>query len=116
VAELASRGYDVVGDLGDLRPAPPLPWVDPDDPEVTEFADAAIRALTAMAVEAARLRDREVELQRDIEELIEKLDRAHSTPIYKAKERLVAKAGTSRVAAKGLAVYRRLRGRNSRST
>jgi len=116
VLELASRGYDVVGDLDDLRPAPPLPWVDPDDPDVAEFADAAVRALTAMAVEAARLRDREVELQHDIEELIEKLDRAHSTPIYKAKERLVAKAGTSRAAAKGLAVYRRLRARNSRST
>jgi hypothetical protein len=52
----------------------------------------------------------------DIDDLIGKLDAAHSTPIYKVKERLVAKAGTSRAAAKGLAVYRRLRGRNSRST
>jgi hypothetical protein len=116
VAELALRGYDVVGDLDDLLPAEPLPWVDPDHPDLQEFADTAVRALTATTVEAARLRDREVELQHDIEELIEKLDRAHSTPIYKAKERLVAKAGTSRAAAKGLAVYRRLRGRNSRST
>ena len=69
-----------------------------------------------MTVEAARLRDREVELQRDIEGLIDKLDAAHSTPLYKLKERLVARAGTSRAAAKGLALYRRLRGRNSRST
>jgi len=116
VTELALRGYDVVGDLDDLLPAEALPWVDPDAPAIEEFADAAVRALTALTVEAARLRDREVELQRDIEELIEKLDRAHSTPIYKAKERLVARAGTSTVAARGLAVYRRLRGRNSRST
>jgi hypothetical protein len=116
VAVLGERGYDVVGDLGDLLPAPPLPWHDPDDPDLAQFSDAQVRALTALTVEAARLRDREVELQADIEELIEKLDRAHSTPIYKAKERLVAKAGTSRVAAGGLAAYRRLRGRNSRST
>jgi hypothetical protein len=69
-----------------------------------------------MTLEAARLRDREVELQDDIADLIDKLDAAHSTPIYKAKERFVAKAGSSKVAAAGLAVYRRLRGRNSRST
>jgi hypothetical protein len=116
VAELALRGYDVVGDLDDLLPAPPLPWVDPDHPDLQEFADTAVRALTALTVEAARLREREVELQRDVEDLVEQLDRAHSTPIYKAKERLVAKAGSSRVAATGLAAYRRLRGRNSRST
>jgi hypothetical protein len=116
VAELALRGYDVVGDLDDLLPAEPLPWSDPDQPDVGELAETALRALTAMTVEAARLRDREVELQHDIEDLIAKLDAAHSTPIYKAKERLVAKAGSSSVAAAGLRAYRRLRGRNSRST
>ncbi|HEX2894951.1 MAG TPA: hypothetical protein VHO29_13215 [Marmoricola sp.] len=116
VTEIALRGYDVVGDLDDLLPAEPLPWVDPDHPDPREFGDAAIRALTATTVEAARLRDREIELQHQIEDLVEKLDRAHSTPIYKAKERLVARAGSSRTAAAGLAVYRRLRGRNSRST
>ena len=116
VVDLAQRGYDVVGDLDDLLPAAPLPWVDPDHPDLQEFADTAVRAMTALTVEAARLRDREVELQRDIEGLIEQLDRAHSTPIYKAKERLVAKANSSRAAATGLAAYRRLRGRNSRST
>ncbi|MGZ4639050.1 MAG: hypothetical protein ACXV2J_08325 [Actinomycetes bacterium] len=116
VAELATRGYDVVGDLDDLLPVAPLPYVDPDHPDPGDFGEAALRALTAMTVEAARLRDREVELQADIARLIDELDAAHSTPIYKAKERLVAKAGTSRVAARGLAVYRRLRGRNSRST
>jgi len=116
VVELAQRGYDVVGDLDDLLPAEPLPFADPDDPDVEELADAGVRALTAMTIEAARLRDREVELQGDIADLIDKLDAAHSTRLYKAKERLVARAGTSRIAAKGLAVYRRLRGRNSRST
>jgi hypothetical protein len=116
VTELALRGYDVVGSLDDLLPAEPLPWVDPDRPDLQEYADAEMRALTALAVEAARLRDRELQLQHDVDDLVEQLDRAHSTRIYKAKERLVAKAGTSRAVAKGLAAYRRLRGRNSRST
>jgi hypothetical protein len=106
----------VVGDLDDLLPAPPLPFTDPDRPDADEFGETALRALTTMTLEAARLRDREVELQDDIAGLIAKLDAAHSTRIYKVKERLVAKAGTSRVAAKALAGYRRLRGRNSRST
>jgi hypothetical protein len=116
VTELALRGYDVVGDLDDLLPTAPLPYADPDHPDLEEFADAAVRALTAVTVEAARLRDREVELQHDIEDLIDKLDAAHSTPIYKLKERLVARASTSRLTASGLALYRRLRGRSSRST
>lgn len=116
VAEVSARGYDVVGELDDLLPAPPLPYADPDRPDADEFGETALRALTTMTLEAARLRDREVALQDDIADLIEQLDAAHSTRIYKVKERLVAKAGTSRVAAKGLALYRRLRGRNSRST
>jgi hypothetical protein len=116
VAELALRGYDVIGDLDDLLPAEPLPFVDPDAPSDVDLADAALRALTGMTLEAARLRDREVELQDDIADLIAKLDAAHSTPIYKAKERFVAKAGSSKAAAVALAAYRRLRGRNSRST
>ena len=116
MSDLALRGYDVVGDLDDLLPAQPLPYVDPDAVEAGELAETAVRAMTALTVEAARLRGREVELMADIDELVEKLDRAHSTPAYKAKERLVAKAGTSRLAASGLGLYRRLRGRNSRST
>jgi hypothetical protein len=116
VAEVVKRGYDVVGDLDDLLPAPPLPFADPDRPDADEFGETALRALTTMTLEAARLRDREVELQEDIAGLIAKLDAAHSTRIYKLKEHVVAQAGTSRVAARALALYRRLRGRNSRST
>ena len=116
VTELALRGYDVVGDLDDLLPAQPLPFVDPGALGDAELAETAQRALALMTIEGARLRDREVELMRDIDDLIAKLDAAHSTPIYKAKERFVARASTSRVAGAGLAVYRRLRGRNSRST
>jgi hypothetical protein len=47
---------------------------------------------------------------------MEQLDRFHSTRSYKAKERLVAMSSTNPFARAGLATYRRLRGRNSRST
>ena len=38
VAELALRGYDVVGDLDDLLPVAPSPYSDPDAPDVGESA------------------------------------------------------------------------------
>ncbi|MGO4255059.1 hypothetical protein [Marmoricola sp. RAF53] len=118
VTELALRGYDVVGDLDDLLPRPALPFVDPDHPRAEVFAEAAVKALTAMTVEAARLRDHEETLHREIADLHAELGRAYLTPAYRVRRALVAKARTSRVAAKGLAAYRRLRGRgrNSRST
>jgi hypothetical protein len=116
VAELALRGYDVVGDLDDLVPAPALPYADPDTPEPAELAEAGINALTAMTVEAARLRDHEATLREEIASLHAELDRAYATPLYKLRRTLVAKARTNRSAARGLALYRRVRGRNSRST
>ncbi len=110
VAEIALRGYDVVGDLDDLLPVPPLPFVDPDAAADAERLAVALKALTAMTLEAARLRDTEVALAKEIEELHRTVEAAHSTPVYRAKQRLVAKARTNAVAAKGLAAYRRLRG------
>lgn len=116
VVEIAQRGYDVVGDLDDLLPQPALPFADPDHPDVEEFSEAAVKALTAMTVEAARLRDHEDTLHREIARLRDELGAAYLTPMYRVRRALVDKARTSRVAAQALAVYRRLRGRNSRST
>ena len=90
--------------------------VDPDQADDAQVAEAGVRALAASVRESARLREETEELRGHVADLERQLDAAHSTRAYKAKERLVAKAGTSRAAAKGLAVYRRLRGRNSRST
>ena len=58
----------------------------------------------------------EIELHGVIEDLMGQLDRFHSTRTYQAKERLVRMSETNVGARAGLAVYRRLRGRNSRST
>ena len=116
VSELALRGYDVVGTLDDLVPGDPLPYADPDHPDEEQVADAALEALAIMTLETARLRDAEVELHGVIEDLMGQLDRFHATRSYKAKERLVAMSSTNPFARAGLAAYRRLRGRNSRST
>ena len=116
VAEVESRGYDVVGDLDDLLPRPAEPFVDPDEPDVEEFSEAAVRALTAMTVEAARLRDHEDTLNREIGRLNDELKRAYLTPWYRVRRALVVQADTNRYLAGALGGYRRLRGRNSRST
>lgn len=116
VAELALRGYDVVGSLDDLVPGPALPFVDPDAPDPDEFGQAALAALAAMTVEAARLRDHEGTLHQQIADLHRELDQAYLTPTYRVRKAVVARAGSSRVLAALLSGYRRLRGRNSRST
>ncbi len=123
VSELALRGYDVVGDLDDLVPGPldrgeqgPQPFVDPDTCDERLVAEAAIDGLAIMTLESARLRDAEIELHGVIEDLTQQLDKLRSTRIYRAKERLVAMSETNALARAGLSVYRRLRGRNSRST
>jgi hypothetical protein len=116
VSELALRGYDVVGDLDDLVPGPPLPYVDPDSCDEHEVSEAAIDALAIMTNETARLRDVEIELHGVIDELVEALERFRGTRTYRAKERLVAMSRTNPLARFGLAVYRRLRGKSSRST
>ncbi len=110
VAELALRGYDVVGDLDDLVPRPGPPFVDPDHPSADDLAGAGLRALTAMTVEAARLRDETVELQEELERLHGGIRASHETRFYRIKQRLVKKADSSAIAALGLAAYRRLRG------
>jgi hypothetical protein len=115
VSELALRGYDVVGTLDDLVADEPLPFVDPDHCDEHDVAEAALDALAIMTRETAKLRDVEIELHGVIDDLMGQLDRFHSTRSYRAKQRLVALSETNVVARAGLAVYRRLRGRNSRS-
>ncbi|WP_310961653.1 hypothetical protein [Nocardioides terrisoli] len=117
VEELARKGYDVVGALEDLLPDEVAPdFVDPDAADPGQVVQAALRALSASVQESARLRDVEVHLHADIADLMRQLDEAHSTRLYRAKERFVAAADRSVLARAGLGAYRRLRGRNSRST
>lgn len=115
-AEIARRGYDVVGELDDLVPLAALPWADPDAPDEADVAAVGVKALAAMVAESARLRDVEIELHAVIKDLEGALERAYSTPSYRLKAKLVGKADSNPVARAGLGAYRALRGKNSRST
>lgn len=115
VAEVALRGYDVVGDLDDLLPAARRPFTDPDRPDEAAVSEAGVRALAALVTEAARLREVEIELHGVIDDLNGQLDKARNRKVYRAKEKLVDLAGHNSAARLGLSVYRRARGRNSRS-
>ncbi len=115
VEELRTRGYAVAGDLDELLPGEARPFVDPDAVDAEQVADAALDALTVMTLEAAKLRDVEVELHGVIAERDAEIERCHGTRGYKAKERFVRMSETNVVARGGLSAYRRLRARNSRS-
>ncbi len=114
VAEIALRGYDVVGQLDDLLPSQPGTFVDPDHPDERKVADAGVRALAVSVAENARLRDVEIELHEIIDDLAAALDRARSTKVFRAKEKFVRRSETNPVLRMCLGLYRRLR-RSSRS-
>ena len=117
VAELGSRGYDVVGDLADLVPGPPATaYVDPDAGQDAGVAEAALDALALMTRETARLRDVEFDQGNELADLRAQLDRFYGTRTFRAKRRLVQLSTTSTLARGGLSAYRRLRGSSSRST
>jgi len=112
---LGERGYDVVGDLEDLRPdAHAAVFVDPDAPDEEQVAEASMTALVTLLQEAARLQAEVNSMRRERDAAVRELDDAH-TAWFKAKQRLVREAEDNRAAAAGLAVYRRVRGKSSRS-
>ena len=65
--------------------------------------------------EAARLQDVEHHLRRDLASALAELDRSRGL-WFRVKRRLVNTADDNRLAAAGLAAYRRVRGSSSRST
>jgi hypothetical protein len=116
IDELAERDYDVVGSLDELRPDPTASdrFVDPDHPDESEIADAATDSVVALLQEVARLHANERRLEQELENLRAELERS-AGPWFKVKRRLVRAADRNRAAAGGLAIYRRVRGSNSRS-
>jgi hypothetical protein len=117
VEVLTERGYDVVGDLDDLRPGPPEldpPFVDPDEPDEQQVADAAMESIVVLLQEAARLQALEHQLREDVHAAQRELDRSRGL-WFRVKRKLVHLADGNRAAAMGLAAYRRVRGRSSRS-
>lgn len=109
VAKIAAAGYHVVGDLEDLVPRPAAEFVDPEQSSDAEQSQVLLSALTAMTLEAARLRQLVADRDADIGRARGELDAFYSTRSYRLKQRLVAAADNSSLAAAGLRIYRRLR-------
>ena len=84
-------------------------------PTSTAVGDAATESIVTLLVEAARLQTVEHRLRRDLASALAELDRSRGL-WFRVKRRLVNAADDNRVAATGLAAYRRVRGSSSRST
>ena len=117
IAAVEKRGYHVVGDLADLvtAPEPGETYVDPDQPDEQQVAEAAVEAITALLVENARLVRAEHDLAQRLADTEAALERSYLRPTYRFREKTVRRLQASRVGLKLLEVYRRLRGRSSRS-
>jgi hypothetical protein len=122
VAEVERRGYDVVGDLGDLVGAPRVPWTDPDHVPAEDLLPVSLDAVRALVLEgarlrgeAARLRGVEARLAGELHAAREELERAYLRPTYHLREKVVRRLERSAPGRAALAVYRRARGRSSRS-
>ena len=116
VAEVERRGYDVVGDVADLLGAPPDgAYADPDAPSERAVAGAAVDAIKALLLENARLRGEEARLAAELHETRSSLERAYLRPSYLLRERVVRRLESSGLGRGTMAVYRRARGRSSRS-
>jgi hypothetical protein len=116
IAEIEARGYDVVGDLGDLVGAPPAAeYADPDRPRERQVAAAAVDAITALLLDNARLRHEEERLHAELADVRGALERAYASPAYRIRRGIVVRLENSGVGRALLGVYRRARGRSSRS-
>ena len=115
IAALTEAGYDVVGDLADLRGTRPRRrHPDPDAAATEQFTDAAVAAITALVDEAARLRRRELALERELAETRHQLEQARNVTVRRrAAEKAVGRLEGSRGGQRALRLYRAVRGRNS---
>ena len=112
IEELEARKYDVVGTLDELRPDEASgPFADPDRPDEQAVGEAATESIVTLLEETARLHDVEQHLRRDLASALAELDRSRGL-WFRVKRKLVNAADDNRVAAVGLAAYRRVRGKS----
>ena len=113
--ELLDRGYDVVGDLADLVGAEPGTFTDPDLATSDELLAPALDVISALLVEGARLRECEERLHHELREAHAETERARRALSFRARRKVVTTLEGSAIGRGVLEVYRRLRGRSSRS-
>ncbi len=106
----------MVGSLDELRPDASASnvFVDPDHPVEEDVADAATESIVVLLQEVARLHGSEQRLIGELEATRADLERSVGL-WFRVKRRLVRAADGNRLAAAGLAAYRRVRGSSSRS-
>ena len=117
IAELAERGYDVIGDLEDLRGVEPAAesWADPDKPAERQVSQAALEAIRALLVEAAERQAEADRLRTKLEETRRELLRARTPRLMRTMEWTVQRLEGSPRGRQALGAYRRARGRSSLS-
>jgi hypothetical protein len=116
IAEIRSRGYDVVGDLDDLRGAPPpTEYADPDHPDEALVSGAAVDALKAVLLDHARLQRELAQRDAELREAHRSLEKAYLRPTYRWREKTVRRLEASSTGRLAMKLYRRARGRSSRS-
>jgi hypothetical protein len=110
VAAIADRGYDVAGSLDDLVGPEPGTFVDPDTVTPDQLLPSALDAISALLVEGARLRAVEERLHEEVREAHTERDRAHATPTYRLKRKVVRTLEESPAGRGTLDAYRRMKG------
>lgn len=111
VETLRARGYDVAGDLDDLLGPEAGDFADPDTATADELLPPALDAISALLVEAARLRAVEERLHQELHDAREERDRAHATPAYRVRRKIVTTLEDSPAGRGTLDAYRRVRRR-----
>jgi hypothetical protein len=116
IDEVRRRGYDVIGDLDDLRGGPPHDdYADPDHPDEALVSGAAVDALKALLLDNARLRRELGHRDGELEHVNRELERAYLRPTYRWRHKLVRRLESGGAGRLAMRVYRRARGRSSRS-
>ena len=107
----------MVGDLGDLVGAPPVAdYADPDHPRERQVAAAAVDAITALLLDNARLRREEARLHAELADVRARAGAGvRDAVVPGARERSCCRLEGSGPGRGLLGVYRRARGRSSRS-
>ena len=116
IGEVRRRGYDVIGDLEDLRGAPPVrEYADPDHPDEAMVAGAAVDALKGLLLHSAQLQRQLDQRSAELLDTQRQLERSVLRPTYRWRQRTVRRLESSGPGRHAMKLYRRARGRSSRS-
>jgi hypothetical protein len=116
IAEIRRRGYDVIGDLDDLHGAPPVTdYADPDHPDEALISGAAVDALKAVLLDHVRIQRELTQREAELRDTHRSLERAYLRPTYRWRQKTVRRLEASGPGRFVMRVYRRARGRSSRS-